>query len=119
MQFIKQSEYQSYVDRNKRNIQADPQTYKPRQQIIEHTYGVVKRQWGFYYVVTRRGMKRASADVGLMCTALNLRRIMNLVDKKLLQKFLQELLPSIFHWKSCLQSHFQLHYSICFFFVQD
>ena len=46
---------------------------------------------GLYYVVTRRGMKRSSADVGLMCTALNLCRIMNLVDKKLLQKFLQEL----------------------------
>ncbi|MCO5285755.1 MAG: hypothetical protein M9898_05030 [Chitinophagaceae bacterium] len=103
------------MDRNKQNIEADPQTYKLRQQIIEHTYGIIKRQWGFYYVVTRRGMKRASADVGLMCTALTLRRIMNLVDKKLLQKFLQELWHSIFALKVGLQSYFRIHCSICFF----
>jgi len=36
-------------------------------------------------------MKRASADVGLMFTALNLRRIINLLDKNGLKKFLQEL----------------------------
>ena len=112
---IERSEYQPFVDRNKQNIEADPQTYKLRQQIIEHTYGIIKRQWGFYYVVTRRGMKRASADVGLMFTALNLRRIMNLVDKKLLQKFLQELWLSFFTLKVGLQSHFRFHCSIYFF----
>lgn len=88
---LERSEYQHYVDQNKKNIQSDVNTYKLRQQIIEHTYGIVKRQWGFYYITTKRGMKRASADVGLMFTALNLRRIINLLDKNGLKKFLQEL----------------------------
>ena len=36
-------------------------------------------------------MKRASADVGFMFTAYNLRKLMNIIDKKLLAKFLQKL----------------------------
>ena len=35
-------------------------------------------------------MKRASADVGFMFIAYNLRRLINIVDKKVLKKFLQE-----------------------------
>lgn len=88
---IERSEYQNYVEQNKQNIESNPDTYKLRQQIIEHTYGIIKRQWGFSYVITKRGMKRASADVGLMFTALNLRRLMNIVDKNSLKQFLQEL----------------------------
>jgi hypothetical protein len=36
-------------------------------------------------------MKRASADVGFMFIAYNLRRLMNIIDKNLLRKYLQEL----------------------------
>ncbi len=88
---IERSEYQSYVDRNKRNIEKNPATYKKRQAIIEHTYGTIKRQWGFHYICTKQGMKRASADVGLMFTAYNLRRLMNIVDKNKLKEYLKAL----------------------------
>ncbi|MBS0646125.1 MAG: IS1182 family transposase, partial [Verrucomicrobia bacterium] len=88
---IERSEYQPYVDKNKQNIQANPSIYKLRQQIIEHTYGIIKRQWGFYYISTKKGIKRASADVGLIFTALNLRRIINLLNKNDLKAFLKEL----------------------------
>ena len=36
-------------------------------------------------------MKRASADVGFMFIAYNLRRLMNIIDKNDLKTFLQEL----------------------------
>jgi len=36
-------------------------------------------------------MKRASADVGLMFVAFNLRRLMNIIDKNEFKKFIQEL----------------------------
>jgi transposase len=61
---IERCEYQGYVDQNKENIKADPTTYKKRQAIIEHTYGTIKGQWGFRYICIKRGLKRASADVG-------------------------------------------------------
>ncbi|MBD0296644.1 MAG: IS1182 family transposase [Bacteroidota bacterium] len=88
---IERSEYQGYVEQNKRNIENDPATYKKRQAIIEHTYGTIKRQWGFSYVCTKRGLKRASADVGLMVTAYNLRRLMNSITKNALKAYLRKL----------------------------
>jgi len=91
---IERSEFAPYMEQNKRNIEASPQLYKQRQSIVEHPYGTIKRQWGFYYVITKKGMKRASADVGLMFTAYNLRRLMNIIDKTTFTKFLQELVLS-------------------------
>lgn len=88
---IERSGYQSYAGQNKGNIEKEPETYKLRQQIIEHPYGTIKRQWGFSYICTKKGLKRASADVGLMFTALNLRRLMNIIEKNTLKTFLREL----------------------------
>jgi transposase len=88
---IERSEHQAYIDQNRLNIAANPKVYKRRQAIVEHPYGIVKRQWGFYYITTKRSMKRASADVGLMFVAFNVRRLMNIIDKKAFKKFLQEL----------------------------
>jgi hypothetical protein len=88
---IERSEYQPYVEQNKQNIEKDPATYKLRQAIIEHTYGTIKRQWGFSYICTKKGLRRASADVGLMFTALNLRRLMNSIEKNTFKQFLKDL----------------------------
>ena len=88
---IERSEHAPYIEQNKQNIEADPQTYKRRQAIVEHPYGVIKRQWGFYYILTKKGKKRASADVGFMFIAYNLRRIINIIGPDMLKKFLKEL----------------------------
>jgi len=63
---IERSEYAPYIEQNKRNIEKDPELYKKRQSIVEHPYGVIKRQWGFYYIMTKKTIKRASADVGFI-----------------------------------------------------
>jgi len=83
---IERSEYAAYIEINRCNIEANTSTYKKRQSIVEHPYGTIKRQWGFDHIITKRGMKRASADAGFMFIAYNLRRIMNIVDKKLLTR---------------------------------
>lgn len=88
---ITRSEHVQFIEQNKKNIEANPKIYKQRQAIVEHPYGIIKRQWGFYYITTKKGKKRASADVGLMFVAFNLRRLMNIIDKKEFKKFLQEL----------------------------
>ena len=93
---IERSEFAPYIEQNRINIEANSLVYKRRQSIVEHPYGTIKRQWGFYYVITKRGMKRASADVGFMFVAYNLRRLMNIVDKTLLTQFLKELVFLIF-----------------------
>ena len=88
---IERSEYAPYIEQNKLNIEANPALYKKRQSIVEHPYGTIKRQWGFDYIITKKGMKRASADVGLMFIAYNLRRLLNIIDKNAFTKLLQEL----------------------------
>ena len=60
---LERSEYQPYIDQNRNNIEANISTYKKRQSIVEHPYGIIKRQWGFYYITTKKGLNRASADV--------------------------------------------------------
>lgn len=109
---IERSEYQPYMDKNKENIEKHPETYKRRQAIIEHTYGIIKRQWGFYFISTKKGIKRASADVGLMFTAFNLRRLMNIIDKNEFKQFLKEL-TSMYFVKSALLKLFSTARSLC------
>jgi hypothetical protein len=36
------------------------------QSIVEHPYGSIKRQWGFDHIITKKALKRASADAGLI-----------------------------------------------------
>ncbi|WP_430817914.1 IS1182 family transposase, partial [Carboxylicivirga sp. RSCT41] len=68
-----------YVVANKARIEANPKLYKRRQAIVEHPYGTIKRQWGFDHIMTKKSISRAAADVGLIMTAYNLRRLINIV----------------------------------------
>ena len=89
--FIERSEHMDLIDANKKRLTENMKVYRQRQAIVEHPFGVIKRQWDFYSVMTKKTIKHASADVGLIFTCYNLRRIFNLIDQNLLQKFLGEL----------------------------
>lgn len=82
---IQRSEYQELIEKNKQRVDQNQTYYKRRQAIVEHPYGTIKRQWGYSYIITKKSINRASADVGLIMLAYNLRRLINLVG-------LQELL---------------------------
>ncbi len=66
-------------------------TYKHRQSLVENTYGIIKPQWDFYYIIVKRTIQHAAADVGLSCTAFNLRRLFNILPKNVLKKWLETL----------------------------
>lgn len=87
--FIERSEHMDLIDDNKKRMQKNMEIYRKRQAIVEHPFGVIKRQWDFYYIMTKKSMKHASADVGLIFTAYNLRRIFNLVGQNELKKYLK------------------------------
>ncbi|MCD4785750.1 MAG: transposase, partial [Candidatus Eremiobacteraeota bacterium] len=93
---IQRSEYQAYINKNKERIEQNKDYYRRRQAIVEHPYGTIKRQWSFNYVLTKKGEKRASADVGLMFVTYNIRRIMHILGKDKLKKYLEVLILSIF-----------------------
>lgn len=88
---IERSEYAEYIEQNRKNIEKNKHFYKRRQAIVEHPYGTIKRQWGFNYILTKKGIERASADVGFMLIAYNLRRIMNILGQEVFKKYLRML----------------------------
>lgn len=89
---IHRSEYAEYYERNLNNTLEKEHLYKRRQAIVEHPYGTIKRQWGFSYILTKKGIKRASSDVGFMLIAYNLRRIGNILTLNVLKEYLMILL---------------------------
>lgn len=89
---IERSEYSPYLEANKKNVEEKQHLYKRRQAIVEHPYGVIKRQWGFYYISTKKGMDRASSDAGLIFTAFNLRRLINLIGFDRFRDYLSHIL---------------------------
>jgi transposase len=107
---IERSEYAPYIEINKQNIDANPEVYKKRQSIAEHPYGTIKRQWGFYFIITKKGIKHASADAGFMFVAYNLRRLINIIDRNRLTKFLQELVFLFFRKLTCVKG---IAFKIC------
>jgi hypothetical protein len=58
---------------------------------VKHPYGTIKRQWGFSYILTKKGISRASSDVGFMFIAYNLRRIGNTFTREVLKEYLRTL----------------------------
>ncbi len=89
VRLIARSTFSEYYERNRKTIEEKEHLYKKRQAIVEHPFGTLKRQWGFSYILTKKGIKRASADVGLMFIAYNLRRIINIVGIDRLNEYLR------------------------------
>lgn len=94
---IERSEHMNLIDANKKRIAENLDLYRKRQAIVEHPYGVIKRQWDFYYIMTKKTIQHATADVGIIFTAYNLRRIFNIVDKNELKAYLKRF--RLYFWR--------------------
>jgi transposase len=97
---IERSIYAENYERNRKNAEEKEQLYRRRQAIVEHPFGTIKRQWGFSYILTKEGMNRASADVGIMFIAYNIRRIISILGKERLKEYLRILVSLFFHISS-------------------
>lgn len=104
MRKLQRSQYTEAIEQNKKRVSQNQQTYKKRQVIVEHPFGTIKRQWGFDHVLTKKGINKASADIGLMMIAYYLKRIINIIGIqqliKVLKRFLSQLFVSIRHQKA-------------------
>jgi transposase len=93
---IHRTTFTEYYERNRKNFEEKERLYKRRQAIVEHPFGTIKRQWGFSYILTKKGISRASSDVGLMLVAYNLRRIVNILTIDRLKEYLRILVSMFF-----------------------
>jgi len=96
---IQRRKYAKNIEDNRIRMENNLATYKRRQAIVEHPYGTIKRQWGFSYITTKKYMKRASADVGLMFVAYNIRRLISILGKNEFKNYLERVAFSFFNQK--------------------
>jgi len=92
---IERHEFAEALEINKENIKNNPEIYAQRQSIVEHPFGTMKRGWGFDHIITKKSKKRASADVGFIFIAYNLKRIMNIIGIYELMKHLKKFIAKI------------------------
>lgn len=85
---IERSEYAEAVEANNKRIKKHKDIYLRRQQIVEHPFGTIKRWWGYSYTLLK-GLKKVSADLGLVYLCYNLKRVMNILSVKTMMKKLK------------------------------
>jgi len=88
--FIERSIYQEALEENKKRVDANPEYYRLRQQITEHQFGTLKRQWGFTYTLMK-GKENVLAEVNILMICYNLRRLISIFGIKELKNRLKSL----------------------------
>lgn len=75
---IERSEHTEALERNTRRVRKHTEIYSARQQIIEHVFGTIKRQWGYDHILLK-GLRKNDGEFGLIFLIYNLRRIINIL----------------------------------------
>jgi len=88
---VRRSEFATNIENNKKRIANSEKLYKRRQAIVEHPFGTIKRQWGFNYIITKKGMQSASSDFGFAMVAYNLKRLVNIIGLKELKQYMESI----------------------------
>lgn len=89
---IERSEFTEAVQRNKIAIENNRELYKKRQEIVEHPFGTIKRQWGFDYTLMK-SKKKVDGEVGLIFIAYLFTRMRNILGKEGLFEAIRSLMP--------------------------
>lgn len=75
---IERSENIESTQRNRDAIERNKELYRRRQEIVEHPFGTMKRQWGFDYTLMK-GKRKVDGEVGLIFIAYLLRRLISIL----------------------------------------
>lgn len=84
---IDRSEYADIIAQNATRVYESPNYYRLRQQIAEHPWGTLKRQWAFDYVLMR-GKRQVLGEVSLAFIGYNLMRSVQIMTPR---KFIEML----------------------------
>ena len=87
--------HQAYVDRNDNRVKKDMWYYKKRQEIIEHIFGTIKRQWDMDHTLVK-GRKNVETEYRLAAICYNLTRVVSIIGIERLRKRLKRLQKSLF-----------------------
>jgi len=98
---IQRSIYQEAVEANNYRVISEKEKYRRRQEMVEHPFGVVKRQWGYDHVLLK-GLDKVEAESNLIFLCYNLKRVINILGINVLIKRLKDI--SLFLTKMSLKT---------------
>ena len=88
---IERSQYAHAVAINKNNYELNKDLYRKRQEINEHIFGTIKRQWGYNHT-NLRGLAKVNGEMALIMTVYNMKRAINILG-------IDQLLAKLQTWK--------------------
>lgn len=92
---IERSNYQQALENNEKRVNDNPNYYRLRQQITEHQFGTLKRQWGFTFTLMK-GKQNVLSEVHLMMMCYNLRRAFSIFNFDKLKSILKTHISILF-----------------------
>ncbi|MFH6999394.1 transposase [Flavobacterium sp. FlaQc-57] len=75
---IDRSQYADAVEENNKRYHANAQLYRKRQEINEHIFGTIKRQWGYNHT-NLTGLKKVNGEHSLIMLVHNIKRSINIL----------------------------------------
>jgi hypothetical protein len=88
---IERSQYAEAVALNGYNYKNNKELYRKRQEMNEHIFGTIKRQWGYNHT-NLRGLAKVNGEMALIMTVYNMKRVMNILG-------IEQLLEKLRNWK--------------------
>ena len=75
---IDRSQYAQAVEENNKHYQENLQLYRKRQEINEHIFGTIKRQWGYNHT-NLTGLEKVNGEHSLIMLVYNIKRSINIL----------------------------------------
>ena len=75
---IDRSQYADAVEENNKRYRENPQLYRKRQEINEHIFGTIKRQWGYNHT-NLTGLEKVNGEHSLIMLVYNIKRSINIL----------------------------------------
>ena len=89
---IDRSEYAEAVEENNKRYQENQQLYRKRQEVNEHIFGTIKRQWGYNHT-NLTGLEKVNGEHSLIMLVYNIKRTINILG-------VTDLIDKLKKWKS-------------------
>ena len=88
---IDRSQYAQAVQENNQRYKDNQQLYRQRQELNEHIFGTIKRQWGYNHT-NLSGLEKVNGEMALIMTVYNIKRSINILG-------IENLLSKLQNWK--------------------
>ena len=89
---IERSQYADAVEENNNRYRENGQLYRKRQEINEHIFGTIKRQWGYNHT-NLTGSEKVNGEHSLIMLVYNIKRAINILG-------IPDLIAKLKTWKS-------------------